>query len=837
VIARGAFAVVLLAAAAAGPAYAQGTPAAGPEGDEAPPVLTPADLDSEVDVEGEGGLLPLTQYSLDALKDIDLGKLLEGGAAVASLTGSRAVGIPASITTITDQDIRLTPARNIYDLLEVYVPGASWVIHSEGPHPGIRGIISDRNYKFLLLVNGRLMNQKAHGGAVTELENWELSDIAQIDILRGPGSVTYGPGAIAGVVSITTKNARRYRGNALRAGFVAPYTSFATAGETVFENDRFAVYAYASRVATQGIGGKGGAGGARHFATDVSNRGGYLGETPAFPDGPAVYFGDYSGVPQLKAHLDVRFLRHWTVWARFTSCGSSAGTTMGGMANQAERLQTGFTPAGDAILGPPYTRKQLQSRQLTLTVTNEHRLGRRVALKTMASVDSLDWRRRLQDVRPFSPDTPDVVRNALTDPDNLRFYAQRFAEHELFARLLANLNLHERLRGAVGAEWSYDRWGPGWGDSARSFRMGDSNNIISGTDSQAYDWHRYGGVDPTRVWVETDGFGQHTGSLLGEIDARLHPRLSLWLSARADQSSRADLLLSPRIAIVSRLGEHQVAKLIWQRAKRLNTAEQRYYQRKVSGTRADPEVLTGYEGSYSLLPINGFSLSFTGFYNTVQVIGWNVSQAQSLAAGRLRLAGAEAEAVYSRGRLRLGINHSVVKQRSWRLGNGVTQSGVSYADYNQMTDPAERPVLLIRGAGNDLNNWSTHASKLYLHARVADWLAVHVDARVFWGYPGAKDGLRALERAAAGTDHEEPVAGSLALLRHEGAYGVDLRANAAVDVALSSSLALTAYAMNIVGIGGNKLYAYDAGNVRAAPVRSQFVREPFTAGARATYSW
>jgi outer membrane receptor protein involved in Fe transport len=821
---RAALAVVLLAGAAASPALAQGAAAPGDDAaDQQPQVLTPADLDSELDIDGDGSPLPLAQYSLDALADIDLGKLLEGGPAVASLTSGRPAGIPASITTITDQDIRLTPARNVYDLLEVYVPGASWVIHSEGPHPGIRGIISDRNYKFLLLVNGRLMNQKAHGGAVTELESWELSDIAQIDILRGPGSVTYGPGAIAGVVSITTKNARRYRGTALRAGFVAPYASFSTAGETVFENDRFAVYAYASRVATRGVGSGSERGGARHFATDVRNRGGYLGESEAFPDGPARYFGDYSGEPQLKAHLDVRFLRHWTVWARFTSCGSSAGTTMAGMANQVERLPTGFTPAGDPVLGPPDSRRQLRSRQLTLTVTNEHRLGRRVALKTMASVDSLDWRRRLQGLHPPTADTPAAIRDALADPESLRFFAQRFAEHELFARVLV--------------EWSYDRWGPGWGDSARSFRMGDSNNIISGTASHAYGWPQHGGVDPGKVWVETDGFGQQTGSVLGELDARLHQRLSLWLSARADQSSRADLLLSPRVALVSRLGEHQVAKLIWQRAKRLNTAEQRYYQHKVSGTLADSEVLTGYEGSYSLLPVAGLSLSLSGFYNEVKVIGWNISKEQSLAAGRLRLAGAEAEAVYSRGRLRLGINHSVVKQLSWRLAEGVSQSGISYADYDQLTDTPGDPLLHIRGVGNDLNNWSTHASKLYLHARVADWMAVHVDARVFWGYPGAKDGLRALERAAAVTDQQQPIAGSLASLREEGAYDLDLRANAAVDVALSPSLAVTAYVMNALAVGGRKRYAYDAGNVRAAPVRSQFLREPIAAGARATYSW
>src|SRR5439155_3059341 len=127
-------------------------------------------------------------------------------------------------------------------LLEVYVPGALWMAHNEGPHPGFRGIIVDRNYKFLLLVDGRLMNQKAHDGAVTELENWDLSDIAQIDVLRGPGSVTYGPGAIAGVISITTKSARKFAGQEARFTLVAPYDSRGIAVQKSFHGDLFDTY-------------------------------------------------------------------------------------------------------------------------------------------------------------------------------------------------------------------------------------------------------------------------------------------------------------------------------------------------------------------------------------------------------------------------------------------------------------------------------------------------------------------------------------------------------------------------------------------------------------------
>jgi hypothetical protein len=459
-----------------------------------------------------------------------------------------------------------------------------------------------------------------------------------------------------------------------------------------------------------------------------------------------------------------------------------------------------------------------------------------VAITAMASVYTLDFRRRLEGLKRFDPEQPVELRNALTDPDSGRQFAQRFAEHELFGRVILNLNPHDRLRAAVGAEWTYDRWGPAWGDNARKFRMGDGNNIISGEDSEAYGHALYNGVDPGNpTLIATRGFGQHVGSLLGELDARFHPRLSLLLSGRADKSSRSQFLLSPRVALVSRLGERQVVRLIWQRAERLNTAESLYQQQQIQKTLADPETLSGYEGIYSFLPTRELTFTVAGFYNALTVISWNVDEARTRPAGRLHLAGAELEAAYTSRRWRLGLNHSLVKQVRWRLAPDVTQSGVSYSHYDHPTQ--DDPTIVIPGAGNDLNNWSNHATKFFAHARLLPWLTVHLDARVFWGFPGARRGLEALEAAVANSDRREAVTASVAALRAEGAYRVDLRVNAGVQVALSPSVAVTLHALNIAGVGGFKRYAYDAGNVRAAPVRSQFLREPFTAGAKVTYSW
>ena len=56
----------------------------------------------------------------------------------ATLTKIDASKIPASITVITKEDIALTPARNIEDLIDVYVPGAFTMNHHEDPHFAMR---------------------------------------------------------------------------------------------------------------------------------------------------------------------------------------------------------------------------------------------------------------------------------------------------------------------------------------------------------------------------------------------------------------------------------------------------------------------------------------------------------------------------------------------------------------------------------------------------------------------------------------------------------------------------------------------------------------------------
>ena len=82
-----------------------------------------------------------------------------------SLTNTSQRKVPAATTTITKDDIQHSGARNLDELLDIYVPNYEYIRHPwEFQHAGLRGIIADRDPKYLLLVNGRMMNEVAHQG-------------------------------------------------------------------------------------------------------------------------------------------------------------------------------------------------------------------------------------------------------------------------------------------------------------------------------------------------------------------------------------------------------------------------------------------------------------------------------------------------------------------------------------------------------------------------------------------------------------------------------------------------------------------------------------------------
>ena len=148
----------------------------------------------------------LTELSMEDLMNVEV-------ISTATLTKTTPRLVPASVTTITAEQIKASGARSLYELLDIYVPNLQVISHHwESDHMGLRGIINDKDDKYLLLVNGRIMNEHTHYGALTERDLVMLQDIHHIDIVRGPGSALYGPGAISMVINIVTFNANTFKG-------------------------------------------------------------------------------------------------------------------------------------------------------------------------------------------------------------------------------------------------------------------------------------------------------------------------------------------------------------------------------------------------------------------------------------------------------------------------------------------------------------------------------------------------------------------------------------------------------------------------------------------------
>ncbi|MDX1961143.1 MAG: TonB-dependent receptor [Leptospiraceae bacterium] len=120
---------------------------------------------------------------------------------------------PVSVTLINRQQIKMSGARTVNEVLTIYVPGFFTVEDQDDTIAGFRGFAPDNNAKVLLLINGHNMNTEWFWGPPDAIINGlNLEYIERIEVIRGPGSVTLGQGALLGVINIITRNANTHKG-------------------------------------------------------------------------------------------------------------------------------------------------------------------------------------------------------------------------------------------------------------------------------------------------------------------------------------------------------------------------------------------------------------------------------------------------------------------------------------------------------------------------------------------------------------------------------------------------------------------------------------------------
>jgi iron complex outermembrane receptor protein len=123
----------------------------------------------------------------------------------ASRVGQAPLDAPSSVSVLTAEDIRLSGALNLPDLLR-RVPGMDVMSMATGHSDvSIRGFNRELNNKVLVLIDGRSTYFDFIGTSFFATFPIALEEIDRIEIIRGPGSSTYGANAVTGVINIITR--------------------------------------------------------------------------------------------------------------------------------------------------------------------------------------------------------------------------------------------------------------------------------------------------------------------------------------------------------------------------------------------------------------------------------------------------------------------------------------------------------------------------------------------------------------------------------------------------------------------------------------------------------
>ncbi len=325
----------------------------------------------------------------EELGGLDLEELVQVRVITSTLTPTQVRLVPAKTTVLDSSLITKSGARNLNELLEIHMPNTQLISHNTHlDHLGMRGIISDRDDKYLLRVNGKVMNNRMFVGAESERDLPLLGDFHRVTSVHGPASATYGPGALAGVINLQTHNALTFEGAdaLIRQGFEDRFTSVETRIGQKFTADS-GLFLYA------GIADQDGADQddspyvfGRSFNTP--------GELPDVVSGEPVKFevpNLHDGGDSLKLKFHASYVNGPTeVWARYTQGG-------GFVRPQRTNLLTGDLAAAE--LG----RRNL-SRQSTLATRYKRDLSDLFNLETFLSFGEYQYRLWLYDLYPDSDD-------------------------------------------------------------------------------------------------------------------------------------------------------------------------------------------------------------------------------------------------------------------------------------------------------------------------------------------------------------------------------------------------------------------------------------------------
>lgn len=736
------------------------------------------------------------QDQKDTLKAKDLipltfEELMHVQVRIGTLTGIEQFKLPLSLTTITKEEILLTPHRNMLDLLEVFVPGATFTNHWLGPRIGIRGVMSDQNYSYLLLVNGENMNCQHVDGSVFEFQNKDISDIEKIEITRGPGSVIYGPGAIGGVISITTKNAKTADKAHIAVNHNSTYRYTTLNGSYSITKNDYSAYLFGSISKSEGIKDP------KFYYIDRAHGYGYgyMSETWGNKDlgTPAPnFYADFQNKPEVKINLEIDFLKEFIFRARYTNFS---------FIKQQQKTE--------ALEGPAFP--GLYGQQFTSSLINNHRFSEKLQL-----VSSIGFQSQ-------SHGDITLYQGANKPLNDITQRHSSYSENKIILRSILSYKPNEKLKLALGSEYNYWYYRSEWGKAKNSFIMDFSSPVkfaVLDTTSGFYaQYNPYGIVtyiDNPIVAKQISGFF--------EVNYQPLKNTTLLLSGRMDRHNLADLAFSPRVALIQQLNTNNYLRLIAQQSVRLPGFRELYAIDYASGEASSPEKLRGIELIFTHIQSQNFTINTAAFYQSIDQIAWIIDKPDLI--GTFETAGLEADVSVKISTLKFILNYSYIEQLAWKPVN-VVSAYLSRIGADNLNIP------LLDAGKNRIYNFPKHQVKLLASYSINKSLQIH-----FNGHFACKYGqLEMLDMFKAA--HNEY---GIDITRNEmtaiyddvldKGYGrPSFTSNMSVNYKLplkKTYLSLSAQVMNAIAFN-NIRYVYqhwEEGNNRQYPRQVGFVKEP-----------
>lgn len=598
--------------------------------------------------------------------------------APATLTKTRQRMVPAAVTTIGRDAIRQSSARSLNELLEIFVPGLQYVNHIFGfSHLGARGVMSDRDDKYLLLVNGRTMNERTVVGAITERDLNMLGDIDHIDVIRGPGSATYGVGAVSMVISIVTMDDRNFEGSELtfRSGVAGERydTLEYKFGNNI--NEQRGAFAYLGISDFRGANYQDAP---LRFSTSGIDKEGNILEAQSNVN---LDIGNdkrqHRDVPKLKLYAQWRW-DDFELWGRFTRGGEKKPGGIGNVFLLAE---------GDDGIGntEPFSSTngvQLGSQQLTVLGGYQQTVKNSWTINYKLSYDIVDYERLI---------------NADTK--------QTFREDEALLHVVGNWEPEHRHSVAIGVEASHEKFGlksPGFPD--------EPSEIPSFSDNP-------------------NGWSTNTYSLFSEYQWNASNQVTTFISGRFDKNTYTNILASPRASLVYAAGTNDTLKWILTRSQRMNFAvdmRDEHLEKGINDT--EPEVIDNIEFRWEHDYGDNISTAISNYYEKIDLIGFVEStgsndRSQDVVAEEEQW-GIEMELVFKTDKTELFISHAYTKLVKFDLREGVDSSFVS-----------AKP----NGYGDSLTNWSDNLTKIAARYNYDNNWTLHGSLIYYWGFDGTED--------------------------------------------------------------------------------------------------